>query len=91
MEFIVISKNDLKEVVSEILEQINLPEREEEFSDKLLTTEEVAQLFSVSKGTVANWRKKGKIKSYVIGRSIRYSYNHVMKALGNYNSNMGKM
>jgi len=38
----------------------------------LLSTNEVADLLSVDKSTLWRWRKQGKLKSYGIGKLVRF-------------------
>jgi excisionase family DNA binding protein len=49
------------------------------FDDKLLTREEVAEKLAVSKGTVDNLNKAGKLMAYSIGRSVRFRNSEVLR------------
>jgi excisionase family DNA binding protein len=48
------------------------------FDDKLLTRDEVAIKLSVSKGTVDNLNKAGKITACSIGKSVRYRNSEIL-------------
>tara|TARA_A100000171_G_C2137811_1_gene151824 strand:+ start:2351 stop:2524 length:174 start_codon:yes stop_codon:yes gene_type:complete len=53
--------------------------------NKLLTTEEVAQMFGVHERTVRTWVKAGLLKDIKIGhRTCRYSMNDVQLLLNSH-------
>jgi excisionase family DNA binding protein len=54
-------------------------------TNKLLTTEEVAQMFGVHERTVRTWVKAGLLKDIKIGhRTCRYSMNDVQLLLNSH-------
>ena len=40
--------------------------------EKLLTADQAAALWQVSRQTIVNWEKAGKIKAYRMGGTVRY-------------------
>lgn len=66
-------KTELKTAISE-----NATNKQE---DGFLTRGEVAQLLSVSLGTIGEWTKNGKITGYRIGRRVRFKKSEVIKSL----------
>jgi|APSaa5957512535_1039671.scaffolds.fasta_scaffold31193_2 hypothetical protein len=52
---------------------------------KLITNNECLKLLSVSSGTLANWRKQGKIPFRQIDNKIYYITAEIIKNLGNSN------
>lgn len=48
---------------------------------KLLTRKETAKLFGVSLVTLHEWVKTGKVKSFRIGKAVRFKEDDVMAAL----------
>lgn len=52
-----------------------------------LTTSEVMELLSVSRSTIANYRKNGRLKAYRIGlRSVRYKLTDLTDLINEANS-----
>lgn len=49
--------------------------------EKLLTTKDVCQLFSKTKATIINWRKKGLLQAHKIGSRIFYKESECIQAL----------
>lgn len=45
----------------------------------LYTKKQVAELFQVSQNTIDNWRKSGKLKSFIINRSVRFEEAEVQR------------
>ena len=43
--------------------------------EKLLTADQAAALWQVSRQTIVNWEKSGKIKAYRMGGTVRYLIN----------------
>ena len=81
------TKQELKEIFKETFQELiqNRPTKEK--NSDLLDSLEVASIFKVSKGTINNWRKKGILKSYTIGRRRRYKQDEVYEALEQFMSN----
>lgn len=43
--------------------------------EKLLTADQAAAVWQVSRQTIVNWEKAGKIKAYRMGGTVRYLIN----------------
>ena len=78
LQFIQINPDDFKsEIVNSILQVIAKPKEEE----ILLTQQEVADFYKVSKATIIKWQKEGKIKAYAIDNERRYKKSELIDAL----------
>ena len=82
------TKQELKDIFKETFQEIisNKQTKKSNNTD-LLDSQEVASIFKVSKGTINNWRKKGILKSYSIGRRRRFKQDEVYEALEQFMSN----
>lgn len=49
--------------------------------DQIMTPEQVANFFSVTRKTVSNWTKEGKLKLWGIGGRRYYKHNELLSAL----------
>jgi len=77
-----LNKEQLKEIIKtsvreEVTELINKPERKE----KLLTADEAADFFSISRPTLWDWTRKKYIKCYHISGKTFYKESECMAAL----------
>ncbi|MFM9400960.1 helix-turn-helix domain-containing protein [Myroides odoratimimus] len=86
-----LSRQELKEIFRETFQELNANKSEPKDEVDLIDAKEVASIFKVSKGTVNNWRKKGILNSYSIGRKRRYNKSEVYAALEQFKSNGGKL
>ena len=84
-EFVVISPDSLRYLISEavastVRDELNLHFRKK--TDKqIYTRKEVAQELGISLVTLGEWTKRGIIKAFRIGNSVRYKAEDVDKAL----------
>lgn len=53
----------------------------EEQSEKLLSPAEVCKLLSISKVTLSNWGKEGRLIQYRIGKRVYYKYGEVLSSM----------
>lgn len=51
---------------------------ETEENEKLLTINQLAEKLQVTRQTIRNWRKSGKIKEHRIGDTIRFKLSEVL-------------
>ena len=86
-----LTRDELKGILSEVLQEANNIEPNKVEDLELIDGAEVASIFKVSKGTVNNWRKKGLLESYTIGRRRRYKRSEVYAALEQFMSNRRKL
>lgn len=78
LQFIQINPEDFKkEIINGLLSVITKPKDEEE----LLTQQQVADFYKVSKATIIKWQKDGKIKAYSIDNERRYKKSELLTAL----------
>lgn len=49
-----------------------------EHQEQILTQKEAAKFLRISKGTLIKWCKIGKIKSYKIGKQLRYKKSELL-------------
>jgi excisionase family DNA binding protein len=54
--------------------------------DELMSIEEVQTFLHVSKVTIHKWKKRGRIKSYRIGRKIYFKKNEILNSMGSVNT-----
>lgn len=78
---IVISAVDLKEA---FLEWENERYKKMSDEDSFLTTDEAAKMLCKSKMTLFRWVKKGMLKAYRTGNTVRYRKSEVLKILNQY-------
>jgi predicted DNA-binding transcriptional regulator AlpA len=76
-----ITVDELKELIREAVRE-ELSAREQKPDEKMLSINEVCKMFhpSVTRATVHNWSKRGLLKKYYIGRSVRFKYSEIMEA-----------
>jgi len=78
IQFIQINPQDFKEeIINGFLKAIGKPKDEE----ILLTQQEVADFYKVSKATIIKWQKSGKINAYSIDNERRYKKSELLSAL----------
>lgn len=65
----------------EIIRQEIAAEQSSQQQEKLLSTDEVCKLLSVSTVTIFSWVSKGKLKKYTIGGRNRFKYSEIMESL----------
>lgn len=51
---------------------------ETEENEKLLTTNQLAEKLQVTRQTILNWRKAGKVREYKVGSTIRFKLSEVL-------------
>tara|TARA_B100002003_G_scaffold249067_1_gene284405 strand:+ start:765 stop:1022 length:258 start_codon:yes stop_codon:yes gene_type:complete len=76
---ITISKEELQELIENAV--YNVTSTKEVGDYELITENELSKRLSLSKVTLHKYRKEGKIPFSKIGRSIRYDYKEVQKAI----------
>ena len=80
MEDIIFTRLDPKALKKELVEGI-LEILSPVLTDGLMTQEEVAEFYRVSKTTIIKWQKEGKIKAYAIANERRYKKSELMENL----------
>ncbi len=73
-------KEAIEEAVTRAISNSQTSESKSE-ETKLLTRKEAAEILSISLPTLNTYTKKGKLKAYKIGRSVRYKEEELMEAL----------
>jgi len=73
----------IRETITEILNTQMSRIQSEPENETLLKIGDVAELFKVSKLTIHNWKKDGRIPFRQIGRRIFYDKSEVMKSIDN--------
>lgn len=68
------------------LEIQNLNNTQSNPPDVLMSIEEVQAYLHVSKVTIHKWKKKGRIKSYRIGRKIYFKKNELLNSMQSLNN-----
>lgn len=78
---LIISKNDLRELLEEMIptERVNTPEIKESNDEELYTTEEACKILKCSKPTLHRWKKENIVNHIRIGNNIRYKKSDLMK------------
>jgi hypothetical protein len=73
----------VKDALNEVLtnNQSQQPTAQTTESEKLLKCNEVAELLSVSAGTVGLWKSSGKIPFYRISNKVYYKYSEILEVL----------
>lgn len=78
----IITKEDLQEFKTELLEAIRLLLKDNNPEQKLwLRTSEVKKLLNISSGTLQNLRINGTLSYSKIGGTLYYSYKDIQKLL----------
>ncbi len=81
---IVYGENDLRDMIFQAVAQamagyqvapILVPE------EKLLTSRQVCEKLKITPMTLSNWRSAGKIKSYKIGKNVRFKSDEIEAAM----------
>jgi excisionase family DNA binding protein len=86
MELVVISKDELRQLIAEIVEyqvdstfkqykEMLVPE------DKMMTIQETAEFLDVSKVTLHNWKKNGKLPYLRLGKRVFFSQKEIVEAM----------
>ncbi len=77
------SKSDLEHVVRKVIKEIRktdiIQDSPVNSEDDKLTQKEAAKFLGKSVNTLIDWKKKGKIPYYQIGRSIFFSKSELLK------------
>jgi excisionase family DNA binding protein len=73
--------NDIKEVVKDLIPKSIQQPNDDKKENNLLTRKETAELLNVSIGTISNYTRNGKLKTYEIGGTIRLKKNEVLESL----------
>ena len=75
-------KHTLEKLVNGMHDVMNLKPIKESFKTvDLLDMEETVEILKVSKVTIHNWKKKGFIKSYKVGRKLYFKKAELVEAL----------
>jgi excisionase family DNA binding protein len=77
IQFTQLDPEKLKKVLVDGLLKILSPV----LTDGLMTQQEVADFYKVSKKTIVKWQKEGKIKAYAIDNERRYKKSELMDNL----------
>jgi excisionase family DNA binding protein len=80
MEDIIFTRLDPKALKKELVEGL-LEILSPVLTDGLMTQQEVADFYKVSKKTIVKWQKEGKIKAYAIDNERRYKKSELMDNL----------
>ena len=79
---LILSKNDLRELLSEMIPaQTKAPEIKESNEEVLYTTEEACKILKCSKPTLHRWKKEGIVPHVRIGANIRYKKTDLVKLI----------
>lgn len=82
MSISIITKEDLQQFKTELLEGIELLIKQKTTEQKLwLRTSEVKALLNISSGTLQNLRINGTLSCSKIGGTLYYNYNDIQKLL----------
>lgn len=76
-----IIKQFIKESLDEFLQEIA---KREESNQPLLTIEDIARKFQVTKATIHNWMKKGSIVGKKFGKNRYFTEDEVRKSMAKY-------
>lgn len=84
MEIIVTTREDLKNLLTEILIAYKpiipkIKTSEEEY----ITKKQAANFLQVSLATIDNYRRQGKIKSYKVGANVRFKKSELISSVTN--------
>ena len=90
MNFILITENELRKLLSEVILQCQDHTQESISSDgDLIDKKEAAQLLKVSLATVDNYRRNGILPSYRIGATIRFKRSEILEVVSSKNASYG--
>ena len=67
-----VSADDLRDVVSGILEEVISASKDEKRDESLVTIKQASALLDVDRSTLWRWEKDGYLKPVRIGRKVRY-------------------
>ena len=83
MEFIVLTPAELEGILSKVLDRYTtkLPGDEPAGAKEIIGTKLLCSRLNITEPTIIRWRKTGKIPFLLIGTSIRYDWQAVVKAL----------
>ena len=77
-----LTTSDLHQFRTQLVQEIRqLLTTKEAVNPKVLKTKDVCKLFTVTAGTLQNWRKTEKVRFTKIGGIIYYEYEEVVKLL----------
>jgi len=81
----------IRKIVEQVVEELklksglfneaNYKDLKSEYSDKLLTRKEAAQMLKVDMSTIHNWTKRNILTSYGIGGRVYYKESEIKNAL----------
>ncbi len=69
---LMVSADDLRDVVSGILEEVISASKDEKRDESLVTIKQASALLDVDRSTLWRWEKEGYLKPVRIGRKVRY-------------------
>ena len=69
--------NQVRNIIRDELEQ----QQQKDIQERLLTPQETADLLKVSKVTLWQWERDGRIKKHSIGAKTYFKYNEIMRSL----------
>lgn len=73
---------EIKELTEEIKAlRVQVSELKTGAEPLILTSDELCDKLRITSPTLLAWRRKGKVPFLCIGKSIRYNYNEVLKAV----------
>lgn len=78
---LIISKNDLRELLEEMIPTTVEVKSQKDESDKLFTASEACEILRCSRPTLHRWKKNGIIPFVNIGGNIRYRKSDIEKIL----------
>ncbi len=78
-----ISLTELTSTIEDIIDRALARKRQSDLKEKLLSPEETCKLFHppISKVTLPNWEKQGKVNKHYLGGRVVYKYTEVLEAL----------
>ena len=77
-ELIKVIENVVKKEVNELLDEFRAAEKDKKMPE-YLDRRQVSKYYGVSKGTIHNWEKEGKLTRTIIGdKTIRYPKSEVL-------------
>jgi len=77
--------SDLTEIIEAAFKKVYESQREinhnRKEEDRLLSTNDVIQLFNVSRVTIHNWKKSGLLPSFKMGNRVYFNENEVRRII----------
>ena len=82
LNFTSITPDELKDIVtSAVRQELSKQKQKDDSQDDLLKIEQVREIFKVSKVTIHNWKKSGKLPFYRINSRVFFKKSEVLDAL----------